>query len=158
MNNQLAHLKRKNRRRNLVKELSNIVTISDDSPLDIEVNDLFYKKVFWKIAEIEPTSTLNELNYKGNISVSVKLLKEIFVKSDYSMIVGRLFFFRDTEIEAVELKISEIHRNLDDIVDMIKFTTGYDDFILVTNDLEYGICIERTEYQYEFYRWGASIT
>lgn len=152
--NKISLLKRKNRRRNLMKELLHIVTISDESFLDIEANDLFCKKVFEKLAMIDPTLTLNGVNDKENISASIKLLKGTIAKSDSSIIVGRIFFFSETEIEAIEIKISEIHRELEKIVDMIKFTAGDGDFILVTDDLRFGICIERTEYQYEFYRWS----
>ncbi|WP_420826593.1 YxiF family protein [Sporosarcina limicola] len=41
-------------------------------------------------------------------------------------------------------------------MDITKFTIGYGDFILVADDLKFGICIERTEYQYEFYSWGVT--
>nr|WP_154652026.1 hypothetical protein [Bacillus bingmayongensis] len=30
------------------------------------------------------------------------------------------------------------------------------DFILVGDDLEIGVCIERTEYHYEFSMWGVA--
>lgn len=52
-----------------------------------------------------------------------------------------------------ELKNSlenERFNNLEEISIISTFLNGAEDFVLVGDDLEFGVCIERTEYHYEF--------
>ena len=109
--------KRTGSRKELVDELSNIVTVSMDSFMDPKSNDLFCKDLF---------NTLT------------------------------LFFSKGGKIEAVKLNIGEVFENLEALSTISKFLTGYADFVLVGDDLEFGIVIERTEYHYEFSMWGVS--
>lgn len=69
---------------------------------------------------------------------------------------GRLLFFRENEIEAMLINVNEVFSHLDNILKLTKFSVGYGDFILVAEDLNFGLCIERTEYFYEFSVWGLS--
>ncbi|WP_335872621.1 YxiF family protein [Bacillus sp. 2205SS5-2] len=151
--NRIELLKRKNRRNYLIKQLSDIVTVSEESLMGIEKNDLFCKSVFNKLSTLKSVISIKEGSYQNNINSSIKLLNSIFEKNNIHIHSGRILFFRDGEIEAVELNMEELYRNLEEILEKVKFTSGYGDFILVSDDLAFGICIERTEYQYEFYSW-----
>ncbi|MEY9867589.1 hypothetical protein ABIE66_002968 [Peribacillus sp. B2I2] len=50
--------------------------------------------------------------------------------------------------------MDDVISKLTDILVFTKFTTGNGDFILVDDEFKFGICIERTEYQYELFIWG----
>jgi hypothetical protein len=151
--NRMEFLKRKNRRSNLIKELSNIITVSNESLLEMEANDSFCKKVFEILNTLESKISIQEQDYEN---ISIKLIREIIDKNEFSKNVGRVLFFRDEEVEAVELNISELSLKLEEILGIATFTMEYGDFILVDNDLKFGISIESAEYQYEFYSWGTA--
>src|SRR5690625_5348979 len=93
--------------------------------------------------------SIKEENYMGNIKTSIQLIEKTLRNSNLHNNSGRVLFFRDEEIEAVQLNINELYNHLNKILDITKFTIGYADFILVSDSLDFGICIERTEYQYE---------
>lgn len=152
--NKMEFLKRKSRRNNLIKELAKIISVTNNSLLDIEENDLFCKAVFKLLTTREYQISIKEQDYRKNIQASIKLLKNTFEQEEFGNKKARLLFFRDEEIEAVQLSIKELSDALEEILNITKFATGYADFMLVTDDMNFGICIERTEYQYEFYHWG----
>lgn len=152
--NKMEFLKRKNRRNNLIKELSNFISINNESLLEINTNDLFCKKVFEKLSTLKSEVSLKGEDYKENIQNSIKLLEKTLKNSSLRNNRGWVLFFRDEEIEAVKLNINELYNHLTKILEITKFTVGFADFILVSDELDFGICIERTEYQYEMYSWG----
>lgn len=65
-------------------------------------------------------------------------------------------FFRESEIEVVLINVNEVFSNLDKVLELTWFSKGYGDFIIVDEDFNVGLCIERTEYYYEFSIWGLS--
>ncbi len=150
-------LKRKNRRKNLIKKL-NFMNLTEESFLDIEDNDLFCKKVFSLLNTKKNKIQLSGDDYKENIQKSIQLLNEIIDNIEVPTKKGRLLFFRENEIEAVLIHINKVFSNIDKVLELTKFKAGYGDFILVTEDFNFGLCIERTEYFYEFSVWGATIT
>jgi len=125
-----------------------------DPLLEIEDNDLLCKKVFSTLSESRNKIILQGKNYEENINKSLQALRNIVLTTDTLSKEGRVFFFREQEIEAVKLYVNEVFRNLEEILKLTKFSTGYGDFILVADDLHFGICIERTEYYYELSIWG----
>ncbi|UZQ51680.1 group-specific protein [Clostridium kluyveri] len=149
-------LKRKSRRNNLVKELSNYIDVSIDSFVEISKNDTFCKDVFQKLSTIQNKYIIQGENYKQNIELSkahlIKLGKEICFDRD----LAQVFFYGDHEIESLMLNIHDVLTNLDIILEKSGFSSGHGDFVLVSDDLSFGICIERTEYFYEFSTWGLS--
>ncbi|BFH11629.1 hypothetical protein J6TS7_66130 [Paenibacillus dendritiformis] len=149
----MEFLKRKNRRNNVIKELD-FMKLPTDPLLEIEENDLFCKQVFLKLSSIRNKIILQGMNYEENINKSVQTLRNIQLTTDTLSKEGRVFFFGEQEIEAVKLNVNEVFRNLEEILKLTKFATGYADFILVADDLHFGICIERTEYHYELSIWG----
>ena len=68
--------------------------------------------------------------------------------------IKETLFSKGGKIEAVKLNIGEVFENLEALSTISKFLTGYADFVLVGDDLEFGIVIERTEYHYEFSMWA----
>ncbi|MFL0405689.1 hypothetical protein ACH0BP_29375 [Bacillus nitratireducens] len=147
-------VKRNASRKKLLDELSNIVTISMDSFMDAESNDLFCKELYSKLEKNSDMKILGDTNYKENIKLSIKLLKETVKTIKFPVNQGRLFFSRGGKIEAVKLNITEVFNNLEELSAISRFLTGYADFVLVGDDLEFGVCIETTEYYYEFSMWG----
>lgn len=146
--------KRTGSRKELIDELSNIVTVSMDSFMDPESNDLFCKDLFNTLTQTSNIKNFGSTNYEENRRLSIALLKEIAKTIKFTVNEGRLFFSKGGKIEAVKLNIAEIFDNLEVLSTISRFLTGYADFVLVGDDLEFGVCIERTEYHYEFSMWG----
>jgi hypothetical protein len=148
-------LKRKSRRKNLIKEL-NFMNLTEESFLDIQENNLFCKKVFSLLNTKKNKIHLQGEDYKENIQKSIQLLNETINNIKLTPKKGRLLFFRENEIEAVSISVNGVFTNLDKVLELTKFSVGYGDFILVAEDFNFGLCIERTEYFYEFSLWGLS--
>ncbi|COE78880.1 YxiF family protein [Bacillus cereus] len=149
--------KRTGSRKELVDELSNIVTVSMDSFMDPESNDLFCKDLFNTLTQTSNIKKFGSTNYEENRRLSIVLLKETAKTIKFPVDQGRLFFSKGGKFEAVKLNIGEVFENLEELSTISKFLTGYADFVLAGDDLEFGIVIERTEYHYEFSMWGVSI-
>ncbi|MCY8232257.1 hypothetical protein MOC86_09720 [Priestia endophytica] len=146
-------LKRKSRRKNLLQEL-NYITFTEEPFLNVEYNDAFCKKVFSLLNTKKNKTQLQGDDYKENIQKSIDLLNETIHTIRVTPKRGRLLFFREDEIEAVLINMNEVFSNLHMILESTKFLAGYGDFILVAEDFSFGLCIERTEYFYEFSTWG----
>ncbi|MGG3529190.1 hypothetical protein COM13_30550 [Bacillus pseudomycoides] len=146
--------KRNASRKELINELSNIITVSMDSFMDAESNDLLCKELFNKLEQNSNIKNFGSTDYKENGKLSIALLKETAKSIKFPVNQGRLFFSRGGKIEAVKLNISEVFDNSEELSTISRFLTGYADFVLVGDDLEFGVCIERTEYYYEFSMWG----
>ncbi len=149
-------VKRNASRKELIDELSHIVTISIDSFMDAESNDLFCKELFNTLKQNSNIKNFGSTDYKENRRLSIALLKETVQTIKFPVNQGRLFFSKGGKIEAVKLNIAEVFDNLEELSTISRFLTGYADFVLVGDDLEFGVVIERTEYHYEFSMWGVS--
>lgn len=149
-------VKRKASRKELINELSNIVTISMESFIDAESNDLFCKELYSKLEKNSDIKIFGDTDYKENRKLSIALLKETIKSIKFPVNQGRLFFSRGGKIEAVKLNITEVFNNLEEVSAISRFLTGHADFVLVGDDLEFGVCIETTEYHYEFSMWGVT--
>ncbi len=130
------------------------MNFTEEPFLDIEDNDLFCKKVFLILNTRENKVQLQGDDYKKRIKKSIQLINDTIDNIEVIPKKGRLLFFRENEIEAVLINVSEVFSNLDKVLELTKFSAGYGDFILVAEDFDYGLCIERTEYFYEFSVWG----
>ncbi|WP_240949826.1 hypothetical protein [Psychrobacillus sp. BL-248-WT-3] len=148
-------LKRKSRRKNLLKEI-NFMNLSEEPFLNIEDNDLFCKNVFSLLNRKENKIQLQGESYKEHIQKSIQLLNDTIDNMEVIPKQGRLLFFRENEIEAVLVNVNEVFSHLNKMIELTKFSVGYGDFILVAEDFNFGLCIERTEYFYELNVWGLS--
>ncbi len=54
------------------------------------------------------------------------------------------------------VNVNEVFSHLNKIIELTKFSVRYGDFILIAEDFNFGLCIERTEYFYELSVWGLS--
>ncbi|XNN69237.1 hypothetical protein ACLM2U_15555 [Bacillus pumilus] len=156
MNNKpqkIETLKRKSRRKHLMNELS-YMTLPENAFLDIEENKLFCQKVFTFLQSREDKIQIHGNHYREYIEKSEQTLNEMVKKLKVSPKKGRLLFFQDHEIEAVLVNVDEVFSHLNHLLEQTKFSNGYGDFILVSEDFHFGLCIERTEYHYEFSTWG----
>lgn len=149
--------KRTGSRKELIDELSNIVTVSMDSFMEPESNDLFCKNLFNTLTQTSNIKNFGSTNYEENGRLSIVLLKETAKTIKFPVDQGRLFFSKGGKFEAAKLNIAEVFENLEELSTISRFLTGYADFVLAGDDLEFGIVIERTEYHYEFSMWGVSI-
>lgn len=148
-------LKRQSRRKNLVKEI-NFMNLTEEPFLDIEANDLFCKNVFSLLNTKENKIQLQGDSYKEHIQKSIQSLNDTIDNIEVIPKQGRLLFFRENEIEAVLVNVYEVFSHLNKIIELTKFSVGYGDFILVAEDFNFGLCIERTEYFYELSVWELS--
>ncbi|MFS0574796.1 hypothetical protein AB1K83_04130 [Sporosarcina sp. 179-K 3D1 HS] len=137
----------------MIQEL-NFLNLAENPFLDNEDNDLFCKEVFSLLATTENKIQLQGGNDKEIIQRSIQLSKETIDHIKVTPKLGRLLVYREHEIEAVLIHVNEIFSNLDKVLDLTKYSSGYGDFILVGEDLDFGLCIERTEYFHEFTVWG----
>ncbi|PEY32975.1 hypothetical protein CN354_20025 [Bacillus cereus] len=143
-------------RKDLINKVSKFIPISIDSFMDRETNSIFCKELFSKLDNLSDRTIFGNMNYEENRKLSLELLEKVAKIIQFPANQGRLFFFREHGIEAVKLDINEIFDNLEEISIITNFLNGYGDFILVGDDLEFGVCIERTEYHYEFSMWGVA--
>lgn len=149
-------LKRKNRRSNLIKELVPYIKIDENSFLEPNDNDEYCKIIFKKIGEISNKEKVEGLNFTENVQISLDYLNNLKEKNKNlsKWKKGFLLFYTEYEIEVVEIDVKDVFDNLELLFGKIGFSSGYGDFILVDNVLNYGVCIERTEYFYELSIWG----
>ncbi|MEE3678736.1 hypothetical protein V2J31_14055 [Bacillus safensis] len=146
-------LKRKSRRKHLMNELS-YMTLPEHPFLDIEENQLFCQKVFAFLYARENKIQIHGDNYREHIKKSTQMLKELVKNAERYPKEARIMFFREHEIEALLVNVNEVFSHLSQLLEQTKFSIGYGDFMLVTEDLHFGLCIERTEYFYELSTWG----
>ncbi|GLI82624.1 hypothetical protein ANABIO32_03110 [Rossellomorea marisflavi] len=146
-------LKRQNRRKHLVKEM-NFMNLKEEPFFNIEDNDLFCKNVFSLLNTRGNKVQLQGDSYKEHIQISIQLLNDTINAIEVIPKQGRLLFFREKEIEAVLVNVNEVFNYLYKLMELTKFSIGYGDFILVGEDFNFGLCIERAEYFYEVSVWG----
>ncbi|MTH55007.1 hypothetical protein GKZ89_16510 [Bacillus mangrovi] len=154
-NSKMELLKRKTKRKNLIKQLDSI-HFTEEPFLDMDQNDIFCKKVFALLEQKQDKMQIHGEDYQENINKSISILKSKLTDIDDKPPSARLFFFRENEIEAILVSWNEIVNNLNRLLEISNFSNGYADFILVTDRLDFGICIERTEHFYEYSLWMPS--
>ena len=134
----------------LIKELAQYIEVSYDELLSPEENIVFRKKVFDKINSLTEKQKIGNEDYKKNREISINVLNNIKNNINFKDKKARLLI----STECVKVSIIEIFENINIILKKTDFLNGRGDFILVDDGLNYGICILRTEYYYEFCMWG----
>ncbi|MHC1723761.1 MAG: hypothetical protein AB9836_11240 [Aminipila sp.] len=152
-NERMNELKRKTRRNGLVNELKLVGDFDLSYFCSPSENDIFCKSVFEHIRNINDKHQFGNDDLLGNIELSKEYLKKIIKDKITIDSSWRMFFFREREIEAVHVNLTDVHEYLEDFLKIIQFESGRADFILVTNELTHGICIERGEHFYELCEW-----
>jgi hypothetical protein len=147
-------LKRKSRRSNLVTKFSKYINITNESFLAQEDNRAFCTKVRERFNSEVPLKNIGGANYQENVTLSSVALNEII--QDIGLINCKAFLFIDNEyeVEAVRVNIIDVFNNISEILEKIGFFSMCNDFMLVGDNLDFGICVIRNEYFYEVYRWG----
>lgn len=143
-------LKKISRRKHLIKELNDYISVSFDELLTPEETIMFRKKVYDKLDSLTEKQRIGDTDYKKNTEISIKLLNDIKDNIKFKDKKGRLLLSN----EAVKVNINEVFENLNIILEKTDFLKGRGDFILVDDSLDFGVCIERTEYYYELCMWG----
>lgn len=143
-------LKKIAQKKYLIKELNQYINVSYDELLSQEENIVFRKKVFDKIDSLTEKRKIGNEDYKKNREISINLLNNMKNNINFKDKKARLLI----STECVKVSIDEIFENLNIILEKTNFLNGRGDFILVDECLNYGICILRTEYYYEFCMWG----
>jgi len=143
-------LKKIAQKKYLIKELNQYIKVSYDELLSQEENIIFRKKVFDKIDSLTEKQKIGNEDYKKNREISINLLNNMKNNIDFKEKKARLLISN----ECVKVSVDEIFRNLNIVLEKTDFLNGRGDFILVDDGLNYGICILRTEYYYEFCMWG----
>ncbi|AZK44858.1 YxiF family protein [Paenibacillus lentus] len=149
----IERLKRKNRRNNLIKQLS-FLSLPKDLFMEVEANESFCRQVFLTLSKHHNPIILQGRDNEETIYMSIQALRNLDMPTALFNKECRVFFFGEYEIEAVKLNVNEVFMNLENVLDLTRFSKGYGDFILVDENLLFGICIERTEYHYELIKWG----
>ncbi|MEK4051570.1 YxiF family protein [Bacillus sp. FSL K6-2839] len=147
------NLKKKKQKKTLNERIK-LYDTSRKSIFSIEENQLYCQKVFTFLQSREDKIQIHGNHYREHIEKSTHMLKEMVSQVKVTPTQGRLIFFREHEIEAVLLNLNEVFSHLNQLLEQTKFLSGYGDFILVAEDFRFGLCIERTEYYYEFSTWG----
>ncbi|MBX4262813.1 group-specific protein [Clostridium estertheticum] len=152
--NKMELLKRKNRRNNLMKELEKHIRIPNEPFFEVDVNTSFCKRVFERINLSGDKHKIQGLNHEETVELSKDYLIAFIKDSCINKEFARLLFYREREIEAMKVHINDVTNNINVILEILKFMDGYADFILIDDNFSFGICVERTEYFYEFCSWG----
>ncbi|WP_252067791.1 hypothetical protein [Bacillus sp. 7788] len=147
------NLKKKKQKKTLNDRIK-LYDTARKSIFSIEENQLYCQKVFTFLQSREDKIQIHGNHYREHIEKSAHMLKEMVSQVKVTPTQGRLIFFREHEIEAVLLNLNEVFSHLNQLLEQTKFLSGYGDFILVAEDFRFGLCIERTEYYYEFSTWG----
>ncbi|WP_345820466.1 YxiF family protein [Bacillus pumilus] len=147
------NLKKKKQKKTLNERIK-LYDTARKSIFSIEENQLYCQKVFTFLQSREDKIQIHGNHYREHIEKSTHMLKEMVSQVKVTPTQGRLIFFREHEIEAVLLNLNEVFSHLNQLLEQTKFLSGYGDFILVAEDFRFGLCIERTEYYYEFSTWG----
>lgn len=103
---------RNTQRKDLIDEVSKFIPISIDSFMDPEANSIFCKELFSKLDNLSDKTIFGNTNYEENRKLSLDLLAEVAKIIKFPANQGRLFFFREHGIEAINLDINELFQNL----------------------------------------------
>lgn len=146
----IEDLKKISKRKYLIKELNGYINVSLDELLTPEETIIFRKQVYDKLDSLPQKQRIGDTDYKKNIEISIKLLNNILDSIKFKDKNVRILL----STEAVKIRVNEVFENLNIMLEKIGFLSGKGDFILVDENLDFGVCIERTEYYYELCMWG----
>lgn len=128
--------------------------VKENPLLPDDENELFCKKAYDMLDTQNNKTLIQGKDSTENICLSRQYLKKLSQSFDSTHMEGRLIFSIGHGLEAVLLEVQDVFDNLEILLDLINFSSGNGDFLLVAEDFQFGIGIERTEYHYEISIWG----
>lgn len=149
---QIEFLKRENRRKNTEKMMAKF---NESGFIPQEENDIFCKKVFLKVL-LEKQLEIKECNFEANVLKSKQILEQVDKNNKVFVRPSRLLVSNGFEVEAVSINAIEVLKDIELACEISGFNKGMFDFMLVADDLSYGVCIERGEYSFIQVFWGVA--
>ena len=154
MKNAIKHLKRKNRRNLLLKKLSETLNdLSLDSFLPQDENDKICIQVFEQLNGIAKDTEFGTDVREKNIELSIEYINGLYETNALTFKIPFLMFFREQEVELVQINIDDIFQNLKVLMRENGFQNGNGDFVIINKDMKKCLSIEITEYCTEVFSW-----
>lgn len=138
-------LKRINRRKQLIIELTKYFSVTSDDLFEIDYNDKTVNKLFSMLKdlvvykELEAISLAKKTEEAIGEIIAYSKLKGFYNESYFAL------FTRETEIEAVNINTHQIKKYLKELLELVNFSNGFGDFVLFSQDLTFVYCIEQRE-------------
>jgi hypothetical protein len=146
----IEFLKRENRRSKINKMMDKF-SVGDF--LSQKENDFFCKKIYSKLSMINQVE-INECSLEANILKSKQIIEQVKIHDKLLEKKARFLVSTSFEVEAVSVNPVDIINNVEFASEVCGFNDGMFDFMLVAEDLSYGVCIERGEYAFYKLFWG----
>lgn len=146
----IEFLKRENRRKNSAKLMEKF-NVGEFMPQ--EDNDVFCKKVFSKVL-LENQIEINESSFEANVLRSKQILKQVDINNKILLKPSRFLISNGFEVEAVNVNAVAVIKDIELACEISGFNKGVFDFMLIADNMSYGICIERGEYSFNQVFWG----
>ena len=146
----IRELQLKSNRKNFKKNFeSTTYNLFLEDFLNIDETKKLQDEVFRKV-----DSSQNEKIPKGPENSRRALLpfQNILQEKEEDTVV--VFHELDSKIGAICVNLKGVYSNLDSLLKIIGHASDNQDFILIGTKLEFGIVIERTEYENIFSYWG----
>jgi len=150
----MKELKAIGKRKFLIKELSNTFGVLYEELLIPSENDIFCKKAYEVMDVLASKDKVGDTDDLKNKRLSRACLIALSKSAIFPKEKARLFIFTGAKIEAVLVGIDEVFDNMDAVLEKTGFSSGRGDFMLIDDDFEFGVCIERKEHYYEVCKWG----
>lgn len=149
---QIKFLKRENRRKNTTKL---VIKFNESGFMPQEENDIFCKKVFSKVL-MEKQVEVKEGSFEANVLKSKQILEKVDINNKVLIKPSRFLVYTGFEVEAVSINAIEVLKDIELAFEISGFNKGMFDFMLVADDMSYGICIEQGEYSFNQVFWGVA--
>lgn len=149
-NQRIFALKVKNKRENVVKMLHSIApNLSIDSFLGIEETEEIKKRIYQHI----DNSSQQEKLPKGTGTTINKMMSVKTGFDSYLDETAYLLYDGDRETGAITVKLNDIYLNVESILNFTEFSKDFSDLHIVGSKFNFGLCIERQEYNNLFVYW-----
>lgn len=148
----IKYLQMMNRRRLLLEEmqrhineieLDDFISLDKTKELQTEVYKIMDKLESTKSSEIRPLDTNYVDWYIDNIHIFSNYRDE------------KIFFFHQQamDIGAVEIQINVVLNNINYVVSESEIAENGCRILLVNRDLKYGLCLWKSEYDFQLHKW-----
>lgn len=148
----ILELRIKNERKNVVKKLSPVFpNLSLDVFLGIEETREI-KKLIYRYMD-EKSSEQEEILKGIEVSVyKIFSVKPLFY--NYLDQTAYLFYDGDRETGGIRIRLNDVYQNIEFIMNFTSFSQDFSDLLIVDAQFNFGLCIERQEYNNIFVYWA----